>query len=103
MDRSVAIQVAFVAVQSTSQVVVFRSLGAYLNYMEEGLASLFFVASVQVEMCKEALLFFLIFYTFMGPKSNHCLALVTQSLHPIVDFCFGCMTQLLLLGKLEYG
>ena len=57
MDRSVAIQVAFVAVQSTSQVVVFRSLSVYLNYMEEGIASLFFVASVQVEMCKEALLF----------------------------------------------
>ena len=57
--------------------------------MEEGLASLFFFASVQAEMCKEELLFFLILYTFMGPKSDHCLALVTQSLHPIVGFCFG--------------
>ena len=34
-------------------------------------------------------LFFLILYTFLGPKSDHCLALVTQSLHPIVGFCFG--------------
>ena len=57
--------------------------------MEDGLASLFFFASAQAEMCKEALLFFLILYTFLGPKSDHCLALVTQSLHPIVGFCFG--------------
>ena len=75
MDRSVAIQVAFVAVQSTSQVVVFRSLSAYLKYIEEVLASLFFVASVQVEMCKEALLFFLIFYTFMAPEALYVTVL----------------------------